>query len=118
MGPRRDHDGGSVTPRVIAEVPVKFRRPNGEVRDGMITIGPPVNLETEFGCGAVISGLSTPPATIRGADPLQALRSALQFLAWELHAFVEAGGVVTDPEGEPMELEAVFGRLWAPTPKP
>lgn len=91
---------------------VKFIYPDGKECDGEIAIGLPVQEATQASCLAVLDGLSTPPGQLHGADPLQALAAALQHLADELHAFVTQGGRVRHPEGEDVDLEATFGRLW------
>ena len=70
--------------------------------------------DNQASCLAVIDGLSTPVSTLRGGDPLQALRVALQYLAWELHSFVERGGRVVDHDGNDVDLPSIFGQLWAP----
>jgi hypothetical protein len=102
-------------PKFIAELRVKFLYPGGKESDGRIAVGMPTQDEdNQASCLAVIDGLSTPASTLHGGDSLQALRIALQYLAWELHAFVERGGRVVDRDGEDVDLPSTFGQLWAP----
>ena len=107
---------GRATEALVAELRVKFVDPSGKVTDGLIGVGMPTQNETEYSCTAVMLGLG-PPCPVRGEDGLQALRLALQYLAWELHAFTEHGGRVLE-QNEDLDLPTIFGRLWAPTPTP
>jgi hypothetical protein len=52
----------------------------------------------------------TPASTLRAGDSLQVLIIALQYLAWELHAFVARGGRVVDRDGDDVDLPSVSGR--------
>lgn len=102
-------------PRFIAELRVRFLYLDGRESDGRIAVGVPTQDEDDqASCVVAIEGLSTPVSALRGGDPLQVLRIALQYLAWELHAFVEQGGRVVDRDGEDVDLPSIFGRLWAP----
>ena len=121
VGPRGDHDHQPHTPvtepSFIAEVRVRFLHPDGKENDGRLAVGMPVQEPDQASCLAVIDGLPTPACPLPGNDTVQALRSALQHIAWELHAFIERGGRVVELDSDDdVDLRSIFGRLWAPTP--
>ena len=90
---------------------------DGKENDGRFAVGMPVQEPDQASCLAVIDGLPTPACPINGHDTVQALRSALQHIAWELYAFVERGGRVVELDSDDdVDLRSIFGRLWAPTP--
>jgi hypothetical protein len=97
---------------VIAELPVRFRHRDGRETEGRIAIGMPVQEADQATCLAVIDGLS-PAIPLHGVDTFQALRIAIQYVATEVRAFVERGGEVVELDGAPIDLPALFGRLWA-----
>ena len=100
----------------IAEIEVVFVYPDGREVDGRIAIGKPVQEPERAGCPIEIVGLTTPVGSVYGADTMQALVAALQHIAWELHAFIEHGGRILDPDGDDANVGSIFGRLFAPTP--
>ncbi len=101
---------------LIAEIRVRFLHPDGKEYEGRLAVGIPVQEPDQASCLAVIEGLS-PDRALHGDNTLQALIAAEQYIAWELHAFVERGGRVVRLESrEDVDLAAVFGQLWAPTP--
>jgi hypothetical protein len=93
---------------------VKFLHPDGREREGRIAVSAPVEEPDQWSCDALIENLSPLSITLHGADAFQTVTVALQFLAWELLAFTERGGRVTNTDGEDIDLPSIFGKLWAP----
>lgn len=68
----------------------------------------------EWECQVALLGLHPSLQAVRGHDALQALGLAWQLCGRLLHAFVEGGGRLEYPTGEPVPLDAYFGRAEPP----
>lgn len=106
----------------LAEHSVTFVATDGKRWRSRIAIAEPEQRTTgEWGCRIIAEGVVRIPGPIFGASKLQALVLALQFLAWELHRFIEQGGKALEPGDESdTRLDLIFGKLWRaiPTPAP
>lgn len=91
----------------IAEYHVIWVLPSGERRPGRIAIcapepdpSPDVENDTTWACWLSMDGLQGRSLRIRGSGSLQPLMLALQFVGYDLHAFISRGGRVLMPDDE------------------
>ena len=75
-----------------------------------IRIGKPYPSDVDWACPVTVEGVDWPFPDMHGVDSLQALTLALQFARHALESFLQKGGTLFWPEGEPATLESIFGK--------
>src|SRR3954467_4458415 len=98
----------------IAERQVVFVDRGGRRAAGRIAVGRPARLDAnEALCRCALDGLDPAPRWLHGAEPMQALVLAMQFVGTRLHEFASNGGRVLEPDGKTDAcIEAIFGPLF------
>ena len=108
-------------PAWIADETFVFLHPGGHRTAGRVAIGMPrVMPEGEARCAVHIDGIDYGGGDgIAGETTLQALCLAMRFAGYQLHDFVQRGGVVRDESDEyEVNLDHWFGPLLcAPPPR-
>lgn len=90
---------------LIGETAVRGRFP---VR---IRIGKPYPAnDLDWACPVKVEGMEWPFPDMHGVDSLQALTLALYLARQSLEDFLQKGGSLFWPEGEPATLESIFGK--------
>jgi hypothetical protein len=75
-----------------------------------IRIGKPYSSDVDWACPVTVEGVDWPFPDMHGIDSLQALTLALQFARHAIENFLQKGGTLFWPEGEPATLESIFGK--------
>jgi hypothetical protein len=98
----------------IAELDLLATRSEGEAFPLHVAVGAPRFQEapSTYSCEVQISLFESPLRPVHGESSLQALCLALRLALHLLASFVERGGRLTYPDGEPFDLEGyAIGQL-------
>lgn len=98
----------------IAVLELSATRSNGEAFPLFVAVGAPQLQETPstYSCEVEISLFESPLRPVVGEGSLQAICLALRLVLYLLASFVELGGKLAYPHGEPFDLQAhALGQL-------